>query len=251
MSNHLISEVYRRQVGNMARNAVMVLLADKASDDGSGIWASKQRMADEIRETGERRCLNGFTVEYAIDVAALHALPLVKSHSDNPSKDLTRQSPIRVKELDGTRQSPLRDPSKDLTQTLLNPPEPNKRAPAERAKALVRPDEVSEQVWADFLKLRKAQRAPVSATAIAGITREAKKAGWSLEQAMTECVARGWRGFKADWVQSQRGNSSRPADSNDFLQHMIAKSGAGADPRSTGQLALSGPQGGQHGGEPE
>lgn len=79
MSNHLTSEVYKRQVGNIARNAVMVLMADKASDDGSGIWASKQRMADEIgaskqtviatikaliedcllREHGQRRCANG------------------------------------------------------------------------------------------------------------------------------------------------------------------------------------------------
>src|SRR3546814_3397986 len=51
MSNHLISEVYKRQLGSMARNAVMVLLADKASDDGTGIWASKQRMAEELGTT--------------------------------------------------------------------------------------------------------------------------------------------------------------------------------------------------------
>lgn len=249
MSNHLISEVYRRQVGNIARKAVMVLLADKASDDGSGIWASKQRMADElgasrqtvistiktliadglIREVGERRCLNGFTVEYAIDVDVLRALPVVKSHEDNPSKDLTRQAPLRVKELDATRQAPLRDPSKDLTQTLLNPPEPKKSKPALRAAVLSRPDEVTEQIWNDFLKLRKAKRAPVSPTVIASIGREAGEIGWTLEQALAECVARGWQGFKAKWVQNADSRFTNGATGGGgFLDHLMESGSVGS-----------------------
>jgi len=35
------------------------------------------------------------------------------------------------------------------------------------------------------------------------ISKEAQKAGWSLEAALQECAARGWRGFKADWVQDK------------------------------------------------
>ena len=33
------------------------------------------------------------------------------------------------------------------------------------------------------------------------IAKEAQKAGWTLEQALAECAARGWRGFKAEWVK--------------------------------------------------
>lgn len=147
MSNHLISEAYKRQIGNMARKAVMVLLADKASDDGSGIWASKQRMAEEIgaskqtviatlkaltddglvREAGKRKCTNGYTIEYAINVKALKALPLVKSHVEDQSEDLTGQIIAPVKDADLTGQIVLPDQSEDLTQTLLNPPEPTKK----------------------------------------------------------------------------------------------------------------------------
>ena len=69
-------------------------------------------------------------------------------------------------------------------------------------KALACPDAVRPETWSDFLQIRKAKKAPVTAAAIAGIEREARKAGWSLEKALIECCARGWAGFKADWVQN-------------------------------------------------
>src|SRR3546814_20036288 len=97
MSNHLITECSKRKIGSLTRFAMMSYLADKASDDGRGIYASKQTMADELDTTkktvidtikaliadgllivvGERACINGHTGEYAIDVDALRALPLV------------------------------------------------------------------------------------------------------------------------------------------------------------------------------
>ena len=70
-----------------------------------------------------------------------------------------------------------------------------------RSRALVCPPEVSPQVWDDFIAVRKANRSPLTETALRGIEREAQKAGWTLEQALAECAARGWRGFKAEWVR--------------------------------------------------
>jgi hypothetical protein len=70
-------------------------------------------------------------------------------------------------------------------------------------KTLSRPVDVSEQVWHDFVQQRKHLKAPVNETALAGIRREAQKAGWSLQQALVECTVRGWRGFKADWVKTE------------------------------------------------
>jgi len=147
MSNSLITEVYKRQVGNMARNAVMALFADKAHDDGTGIWASKQRMADEIGaskqtviatiksliadgliiERGQRKSPNGYTVEYAIVVEALQALPLIKSHREDQSENLTGQAISPVNEADPTSQAALPHQSENLTRTPLNPPEPSER----------------------------------------------------------------------------------------------------------------------------
>lgn len=58
---------------------------------------------------------------------------------------------------------------------------------------------VSEQVANDFLKLRKAKKAPLTLTAIEGIQREADKANISIEWALSVCVMKGWQGFDATW----------------------------------------------------
>jgi uncharacterized protein YdaU (DUF1376 family) len=68
---------------------------------------------------------------------------------------------------------------------------------------LEKPSEVSDQIWEDFLTLRKAKKAPVNQTVLNLIKSQADKAGWSLESALSECVARGWVGFKADWVKGE------------------------------------------------
>jgi len=64
---------------------------------------------------------------------------------------------------------------------------------------LAKPDGVDDQVWTDFLAIRKAKRSPLSATALAGIGREADKAGITLADALVVCCERGWTGFRADW----------------------------------------------------
>ena len=72
------------------------------------------------------------------------------------------------------------------------------------ASACAKPDEVTDGTWADFTALRRQQRAPPTPTALAGIAREATKAGWTMERALSECCTRGWRGFKAEWVAEDR-----------------------------------------------
>lgn len=62
------------------------------------------------------------------------------------------------------------------------------------------PDGVSHSVWNDFVKQRQAKRASITYTAIQGIEREAKKAKMTLNDALQEICARGWTGFKAEWV---------------------------------------------------
>lgn len=66
------------------------------------------------------------------------------------------------------------------------------------------PDDVDQQVWNDFLKVRTAQKAPITQTAITRIRNEATKLGWNLTQALAEITANGWRGFKAEWVENRR-----------------------------------------------
>jgi uncharacterized protein YdaU (DUF1376 family) len=62
------------------------------------------------------------------------------------------------------------------------------------------PNGVLESVWEDFVQQRKTKKALITETALKGIDREARKAGISLNDALQEICARGWTGFKAEWI---------------------------------------------------
>jgi len=68
---------------------------------------------------------------------------------------------------------------------------------------------VDPQVVSDFMALRARLKAPVTATALAGIQREAKAAGLTMQAALAMCCERGWRGFKAEWVTGQSAPQTR------------------------------------------
>lgn len=62
---------------------------------------------------------------------------------------------------------------------------------------------VNQATAQDYLQTRKSKRAgTLTQTALNGIIREAKKAGLSLEQALTVCCERSWIGFNAQWLHN-------------------------------------------------
>lgn len=63
---------------------------------------------------------------------------------------------------------------------------------------------VQEQVAIDWLKIRKAKRAPLTPTALEALAREAKKVGLSIPDAVLMCAERGWQSLRADFFQSKR-----------------------------------------------
>ena len=69
-------------------------------------------------------------------------------------------------------------------------------------------DGLPDQIAVDFLKVRKAKRSPLTATALAMIDREAKKAGITTAQAIAIATARGWQSFKADWLKNDQGRKT-------------------------------------------
>jgi hypothetical protein len=83
--------------------------------------------------------------------------------------------------------------------------EKEKRASAPRvprSAPLNRPLEVPEQVWTDWLALRKAKKAPVTATVLEGAQKEANKAGMPLESFLRLWCARGSQGLQAAWLKA-------------------------------------------------
>ncbi|MFT4014341.1 MAG: hypothetical protein QM682_13250 [Paracoccus sp. (in: a-proteobacteria)] len=91
-----------RRFGSPVRKQIIMFLADKASDDGSGIWCSKgtiqrhtelgettvKRTINEflsegiLIETGRRACKNGFTIVYRISLAAVRTLERIAEPED-------------------------------------------------------------------------------------------------------------------------------------------------------------------------
>ena len=74
----------------------------------------------------------------------------------------------------------------------------------------IKPDGVDDAVFNDFLKLRKAKRAPLTETALSGITKEATKAGITLQTALEICCKRGWQSFDAGWDWKPKSDTPQP-----------------------------------------
>ena len=134
MSHKVVTLVCSRVVGSAAQKAVLVNMADKASDGGEGVFASKATIAAEtelsratvfraidqlieqglIKEVGQRPCLNGHTVVYDLDMGAIAALPEWKKPSPPPRPVSQRDQSHGETGLTATR-----DPSHGETPTRL------------------------------------------------------------------------------------------------------------------------------------
>lgn len=99
-----------------------------------------------------------------------------------------------------------RNAAPEKAECERNAPSPTTQSHSQKKTSASRPpDGVSAAVWQDFLKTRKTK---VTETALEAIRREAGKAGITLEQALSECCARGWQGFKASWIEPSGGRAS-------------------------------------------
>lgn len=81
---------------------------------------------------------------------------------------------------------------------------------AKKASPPAKPDDVEQQVWDDWLALRKAKNAPVTETVLKRAKDEAAKAGLSLDGFLIVWCARGSQGLEASWLKP--GEGKRAAD---------------------------------------
>jgi hypothetical protein len=93
-------------------------------------------------------------------------------------------------------------------------------------KTDITPEGVSQSVWQDFKNLRKAKKAPITQRVIDGMQEQAEIAGWTLEQAMSECCVRGWQAFKAEWVEAKKTYAQQAQD----IARTTVPASSGRDP---------------------
>jgi len=83
----------------------------------------------------------------------------------------------------------------------------NHKPKRESATVVACPPDVSQQIWDDWVALRKSKKAPITQTVLNGAIAEAKILGWPLEKFLAEWCSRGSQGLKAEWIVK-----SNPAD---------------------------------------
>ena len=94
--------------------------------------------------------------------------------------------------------------------TINHKPVTNKDKTPSRAAALdysCWPSLPTDQTLQDWLTMRKRLKASVSQTVINNFATELNKSaasGYSVDHCLSECVTRGWRGFKFEWIQEKQ-----------------------------------------------
>lgn len=134
-----------------------------------------------------------------------------------PSELLSDYATARINSYLPEKKSDGELPAPEQTEVVEIAPTPSKPEPVEKPQSrgvatktqtsVVKPDDVSNELWADFLNHRKQKKAPVTDRVISLIRNEAKNAGWTLEEALNEVILRNWIGFKAEWVEAKDPNA--------------------------------------------
>jgi hypothetical protein len=79
---------------------------------------------------------------------------------------------------------------------------PETEREAERETKYIPP--IPKDLLDEWMKIRRKKKAgDVTEIVYNSIKREADKAGWTVEQAITRCCERSWVGFEAEWVKSE------------------------------------------------
>ena len=97
-----------------------------------------------------------------------------------------------------------------LTEVVETAPAPSKpkteKKPRSAGKAtkskddVIKPDDVREALWNDFSKQLNARGKPITYSFIGLLRKQAKNAGWTLEEIIEEIVLRGSTYVKAEWL---------------------------------------------------
>ena len=87
-----------------------------------------------------------------------------------------------------------------------------------KATVVAHPLTVTEQVWSDWLQIRKAKKLPMTETAWSQIQNEFRKSNLSDQQGVEYCCLSNWASFKTAWyeknMQEQNSGLSKQGQTN-------------------------------------
>tara|TARA_R100001509_G_scaffold157813_1_gene122318 strand:- start:40 stop:801 length:762 start_codon:yes stop_codon:yes gene_type:complete len=209
MSNLVSNLVQTKKVGSNTQKSILMYMADKASDDGTGIWVSKKNMAADlemairtlqtnirdmvssgiITEAGQKKHKNGYTVDYTLNLERIgtlqntrepHAIaaPMQEMHP-YPRSTCTRTHA-------GDAPKPLIEPSIELNNI----------------KEILSAWLVEDNAAESFIKYRKQIKKPLTVTAAQRLANKLRLifiADGSPEDALATAEEKGWQSIEPDW----------------------------------------------------
>lgn len=107
--------------------------------------------------------------------------------------------------------------------------EKERKAPKVAATVVACPPEVQEQVWQDWLTLRKMKKAPVTETVVNSAQKEAVKANMSFNDFLVVWCRRGSQGLEADWLKPHE-RQSYAQQAADIARTTVPAQHTGRDP---------------------
>lgn len=82
----------------------------------------------------------------------------------------------------------------------------------------------SEQVWNDFVEHRKNKKAKLTQTALNSLIKQINECltfGYTTDDALGECMARGWTSIKADWLRKAKDfQRNSPPNKTDWINNL-------------------------------
>lgn len=211
---------YERHLGDYARNAghlsmiehgAYCLLLDRYYITEQGIPADQAHRLCRARSREERAAVDAvlaefFTLDGGAWINGRAAREVIKAQTKIEAARANgklggrpkRNQPEPTGLLPGL-DSLTQDKALQTPDTRHHTPTKEKKEARKRAPAC--PDDVAVGVWADWLALRRAKKAPVSETTLAEARKESDKAAMPLEAFLCAWIARGSQGFAAEWIK--------------------------------------------------
>ena len=133
--------------------------------------------------------------DYFVSEVANPEKPPHRDQPDTAQPDTARPYPANPPQVSIEKKQGLKKKQELREESAAAPTAPSRPAKAE----FPIPEGVEAQAWSDYMEARKAKRAPMTATAMKALMREAAKAGVDLNTAVEACGEYNWQGFNAGW----------------------------------------------------
>ena len=212
--------VWKAFPGHGSELLIMLVMANWSNDEGGNLFPSVASVAKRIRtsESQARRVLHKLIAEGWISVvgnASGGAPGATRRYVLNLAKLVARANTHATTGMDATPRTQVRDGAHGCEGTASTGASQhvnkqtsvsvNNKVCLRSAQHEMGVDElilegVERQHAEDWLKVRRAKRAPLTISAWADVKAEAAKAGISSGEAVRIAAARSWQGFRALWL---------------------------------------------------